>query len=167
MSCRSAWRSRSPRARGQAPAPPVEARKVPEALNFANGLFRERRYELAAQEYERFLSKAEPGPDADDARFGLASARLFLGKYKDARQAFEAFLASAPGDHPNAAAAVFRVGETAYLLGDLPAARASLEKYLAENPGHRHEEAAWSHLGDVALRLDDVPPWRVGRTKRS
>ena len=51
----------------------------------------------------------------------------------------------------------FRAGETAYLLGDLPAARSSLEKFVAENPGHRHEEAAWSHLGDVSLRLDDLP----------
>lgn len=152
-------------ARGQAPANPAEARRVPEALNFANGLFRDRRYDLAAQEYDDFLKTAKPGPDADDARFGLASARLFLGRYKEAKAAFEAFLASAPPDHPNAAAALFRVGETAYLLGDLPAAKASLEKYLADHPGHRHEEAAWSHLGDVSLRLKDLPRARQAYEK--
>ena len=155
-------------AHGQAPAnpsPSAESRKIPEALNFANGLFRDRRYDLAAQEYEDFLKAARPGPDADDARFGLASARLFLGKYKDAKPAFEAFLQSAPKGHPNASAALFRVGETAYLLGDLPAAKSALEKYLAENPGHRHEEAAWSHLGDVSLRLKDLPRAREAYEK--
>ncbi len=147
------------------PAPSAEARRVPEALNFANGLFRDRRYDLAAEEYEGFLKTAQAGPDADDARFGLANARLFLGRYKEARQAFEAFLKAAPKDHPNASTALFRVGETAYLLGDLPAARASLEKFLAENPGHRHEETAWSHAGDVALRLDDLPRARQAYEK--
>ncbi|HEY2158551.1 MAG TPA: tetratricopeptide repeat protein, partial [Isosphaeraceae bacterium] len=149
-------------ASGQAPGTPVPAplagaRQVPEALNFANGLFRDRRYDLAAEEYEGFLRTTQAGPDADDARFGLANARLFLGRYKEARQAFEAFLKAAPKGHPNASTALFRVGETAYLLGDLPAAQASLEKFLAENPGHRHEETAWSHAGDVALRLEDLP----------
>ncbi len=143
-------------ASAQAPGAP-EARRVPDALNFANGLFRDRRYDLAAEEYEGFLRTTQAGPDADDARFGLASARLFLGRYKEARQAFEAFLRSAPKDHPSAPTALFRVGETAYLLGDLSAAQSSLEKFLAENPGHRHEETAWSHAGDVALRLDDLP----------
>src|SRR5439155_22791385 len=100
---------------GAAAAP---ARQVPEAMNFANGLFRERRYEMAAEEYERFLKGAKPGPDADEARFGLAHARLFQGRYDQARRQFEEFLKAAP-DHPNAATAWYRVGETAYMLGDL------------------------------------------------
>ncbi len=142
--------------RGQAPAEPqAGARRLPDALNFANGLYRDRRYDLAAEEYQNFLKAAPPGPDATDARFGLASARLSLGRYKEARQDFEAFLKVAPANHPNVAAATFRVGETAYLLGDLPAARASLERFVAANPGHRNEETAWSHLGDVLYRLDD------------
>src|SRR5262249_39155704 len=98
------------------------ARQVPESLNFANGLFRDRRYEMAADEYERFLKGAKPGPDADEARFGLANARLFQGRYDQARRQFEEFLKAAPR-HANAATAGYRVGETAYMLGDLPAAR--------------------------------------------
>ncbi len=67
-------------------------------------------------------STAKPGPDAADARFGLANARLFQGEYARAREQFEAFLKQA-ADHPNAPTAWYRVGETAYMLGDLPAAR--------------------------------------------
>jgi len=147
----------------QAPAesrPQAAARRIPDALNFANGLYRDRRYDLAAEEYQGFLKSAPAGPDADDARFGLANSRLFLQRYKEARQDFEAFLAAAPADHPNAGTATFRVGETAYLLGDLPAARGALERFLAANPGHRYEETAWSHLGGICLRLDDLPKAR-------
>src|SRR5690242_2829492 len=74
----------------------TEARQVPEALNFANGLLRDRRYDLAAEEYEKFLKTDPPAGDEADARFGLATARLYLGRYKEARAQFEAFLEKAP-----------------------------------------------------------------------
>jgi TolA-binding protein len=146
------------RATDSPPAPGTSApgRQVPEALNFANGLFRDRRYEMAAEEYERFLKGAKPGPDADDARFGLANARLFQGRYDQARRQFEEFLKAAP-THANAPTALYRLGETAYMLGDLGGARQPLEKFTAENPGHRHLETAWPYLGDVCLKLGDLP----------
>ncbi len=139
---------------------PAEARRpVAEGLDFANGLYRNRRYDLAAEEYERFLRSARPGPEADmaDAWFGLGNARLFLGKYKEARQAFEAFVKLAP-DHPGAATGRYRIGETAYVLGDLAEARRSLEAYAAGTSGdRRYAQAAWSHLGDIASRQADLP----------
>src|SRR5262249_45324373 len=131
-----AWAQNPPGREPQGAAAAGE-RQVPEALNFANGLFRDRRYEMAAEEYERFLKGARPGPDADEARFGLANARLFQGRYDQARKSFEEFLKAAP-NHPNASTALYRLGETAYMLGDLRAARPALEKFTAENPGHRH-----------------------------
>lgn len=131
------------------------ARRVPEALNFANGLFRERRYELAAQEYERFLREAKPGPEADEALFGLANARLFQAEYSKARGRFEEFLKQAP-EHPNAGTAWYRVGETSYMLGDLPAARRAFEAFTTRYPAHKHLDTAWPYLGDVCLRIGDV-----------
>jgi TolA-binding protein len=150
----------------QAPtAPQAGARRVPDALNFANGLYRDRRYDLAADEYRAFLKTAPPGLDADDARFGLGNALLFLGRYKEARPAFEAFLKDAPANHPNVGTATFRVGETAYLLGDLAAARQALEAFVAANAGHRYEETAWSHLAGVYYRLEDLPRSRQAYQK--
>jgi TolA-binding protein len=143
------------------PAPAQEARPAAgrdrgaERLDFANRLLRDRRYDLAADEYETALRALPPGPQAAAARYGLANARLFLGQYKEAREVFEAFLQAAPED-PNAATAWFRVGETAYMLGDLPAARAALEKYTTAYPQHRHAETAWPYLGDVCFRLNDL-----------
>jgi TolA-binding protein len=162
----------APAAHGQAPTPnPINStpanradapRAVPETLAFANSLYRERRYDLAAEQYELFLKQAKPGadPDAADARFGLGNARLFLGQYKEARQAFEEFARLAP-DHPNAPTARYRSGETAYVLNDLPAARRYLEAYTASGPAdRRYLQPAWSHLGEVDYRLGDLPAAR-------
>lgn len=147
-----------------APAQQAEPRRIPESLNFANGLFRERRYELAAEEYEKFLETARPGPFANEARFGLGSARLFLSQYPKARTQFEEFLKAAP-DHPNAPTAWYRIGEAAYVLGDLPAARKALETYTSRYPKHRFNDSAWPYLGDVCFRLGDLPRAREAYEK--
>ena len=147
-------------AQGQGPSGDPTAprpRRVPELLNFANGLFRDRRYVMAAEEYERFLKAARPGPDADEARFGLANARLFQGQYDLARRQFEEFLQTAP-HHRNAQTAWFRIGETAYMLGDLPAARRALETFTGQvgTTKNAYLEIAWPYLGDVRLRMGDL-----------
>ena len=147
----------APASQAQAPAAPP-SRRVPEALNFANGLFRERRYELAAQEYKRFLKTAKPGPDAAEARFGLGNARLFQGEYAKARAVRG--IPPIRADHPNTATAVYRVGETAYMLGDLPAARKAFETFTNAYPDHKHADTAWPYLGDVCLRTGDLPAAR-------
>ncbi len=148
----------APPAQGQGPGP---ARPLPEGLNFANGLYRNRQYGLAAEEYERFLgAKGVAEIDAADAWFGLGNARLWLGKYQEARQAFEAFVKLAP-DHPSAATGRYRVGETSYVLNDLPEARRSLEAYVAGGSGERrYLQPAWTHLGDIATRMDHLPAAR-------
>ena len=153
--------SARPPASRPAGTPPATRRgaHVPEDLNFANGLFRDRRFGMAAGEYERFLKDAPPGSFANEGRFGLASARLFQGQYEKARRHFEEFLKDAP-DHPKASIAWYRVGETAYMLGDLPAARQSLEAYTTNYPKHQYLDTAWPYLGDVCFRLGDLPKAR-------
>lgn len=146
------------------PAPPAAgaARPAADALGFANKLYRERRYDLAAEEYEQVLRAAQGGTTeatADEvagAWFGLGNARLSLQRYKEARQAFEGFLKAAP-DHPNALLARYRVGEAAYVLGDLPEAKRSLEAYLAGGGGDaRFVAASWVLLGDIAVKSSDL-----------
>lgn len=131
-----------------------------ETLDFAHKLLRDRRYDLAAAEYRSYLETSPVGePRAAEARYGLATSLLFLGRYAEAKDAFERFLKDAP-EHPNAATARFRVGETAYMLGDMPAAREALERYTAEEKGHHHLATAWPYLGDVCLRMGDLPAAR-------
>jgi cellulose synthase operon protein C len=130
------------------------SRRIPDELNFAHGLFRQCKFDLAAEEYQRFLDKGPSGSDADDARFGLASAHLFQGRYKEARRDFEDFLARAPR-HARARTAWYRVGELSYMLGDLPRARKALETFVKGPSSHPNLETAWTYLGDVCLGLED------------
>ena len=143
------------------PAEPTQAkRRVPEGLNFANGLFQQRKFDLAAEEYRRFLDSGPTAPDATDARFGLANALLFQGRYKEARRTFEDFLEKAP-NHARARTAWYRLGELAYMLGDLPAARKALEVFVQGGLRHTNLETAWTYLGDVCLGLEDLPAARI------
>jgi cellulose synthase operon protein C len=138
----------------------TRARQVPEGLSYANGLYHDHRFRMAAEEYERFLKGARPGPFADEARLGLASARFFQGQYDEARRNFEAFLKMAP-NHPKAPIAWYRIGETAYMLGDLPTARKALETYTSNYPKHLYLDTAWPYLGDVCFGLGDLPKARA------
>ena len=138
---------------------------VADSLNFANGLYRNRQYDLAAEEYERVLRAAQAGTETSNAQlaaawFGLGHSRLLLHKYEDARRAFEGFIQTAP-NHPNAPLARYWIGEAAYVLGDLPAARRSLQTYTADGAGDRRFlPAAWTILGDIATRSSDLPAAR-------
>jgi TolA-binding protein len=141
------------------PAP--SARRVPDALKFANGLLRERKYDLAAEEYERYLTAGASGLDRDDARFGLANARLYQARYAEARQAFDDFLKGAgPGDS-RLLSARYRLGELSYLLGELAAARRALEAFTAATADHRGLELAWTYLGDTCFGLHDFAQARI------
>ena len=140
--------------------PSSSARRLPDALKFANGLLRQKKYDLAAEEYERFTRSGAKGKDLDDAQFGLANARLYQGNFREARQAFDEFLKAAPED-PRRLTARYRLGELAYLLGDLPAARQSLEQFRAATSDHAGLEMALTYLGDTYFSLQDFTKARA------
>lgn len=129
-------------------------RVVPEELNFAAGLYQQRRYDLAAEEYQKFLARNPNGQDAADALYGLAGSKLMISQYEDARAAYREFLKRAPGD-PRSADVLYRVGETSALLGDLKVAKQSLEDFTRRTPKHRFTQAAWVNLGEVDYKLGE------------
>lgn len=135
---------------------PSSSRPASESLNFANGLFQKRNFELAAEEYERVLKSHPSVDEANDARFGLANARLFQQRYQEAQQTLRKFLADAP-DHRRARSAWYRLGEVSYLLGDLAESRRALERFTEGDATHPNLETAWTYLGDVCFALKDLP----------
>ncbi len=131
-----------------------------DSLRFANGLLRQKKFDLAAQEYERVLKAGATGAERDDARFGLGNAWLSVGRYREARGAFDDFLKEAPKDS-RALSARFRLGELSYLLGDLTAARGALEAFTGAKIDHPSLELAWTYLGDTCFGLEDLPGAKV------
>ena len=111
-----------------------------DSLRFANGLMRQKKFELAAQEYQRVLNSGATGALRNDARFGLGGAWLSSGRFREARGAFGDFLKDAPDD-PRSGSARFRVGELSYLLGDLPAARGRSRH--SQKPGPITRRSSW------------------------
>jgi TolA-binding protein len=150
----------SERLEEDSPGGPATPRRVPDALKFANGLLRQKKYDLAAEEYERFAKSGAKGRDLDDARFGLATARLYEGNFKESSRAFDEFIKSAPHDARKLTAR-YRLGELAYLLGDLAAARRSLEEFSAATSDHAGLEMALTYLGDTCFGLQDFAPAKV------
>jgi cellulose synthase operon protein C len=140
--------------------PSSSARRLPDALKFANGLLRQKKYDLAAEEFERFANSGARGSDLDDARFGLANARLYQGNFRESWQAFDSFLKGAPED-PRRLTARYRLGELAYLLGNLAEARRSLEEFTAATSDHPGLEMALTYLGDACFGLQDLPHARA------
>jgi cellulose synthase operon protein C len=138
----------------------VATRRDPDSLKFANGLFRQRKFDLAADEYERFLKSGPTGRELNDARFGLANSRLYQERYREARQLFADFLQAAVDD-PRALTARYRVGELSYLLGDMTAARQALEAFTRAKANHPALEMAWTYLGDACFGMKDMPGARL------
>lgn len=138
---------------------PAMAQNQSENLRFANGLYQQRRYDLAADEYQKFLTdqRENKTDDVFNANYALATCRLFLGQYAEARKSFEDFLKIAPAEHVNTPSAMFRVGETSYLMGDLKKANEALSLYLAKAPqDHAQRDSALVYAGDVSLRLEET-----------
>ncbi len=131
-----------------------------ESLRFAHGLMEQRRYDLAANEYDRLLASTKDAAARADARFGLAGARLYQGRYRDSKVAFLAFLNDAPADR-RARTARYRLGELSYLLGEYAEARRWLETFTAAKEPHAGLEMAWTYLGDSCFSLDDFKAART------
>ena len=134
----------------------LPAQNPGEDLKFANGLFQQRRYDLAAEEYRKFLdaNAKSTAPEVASATYALATCKLFLGQYAEARKAFEDFLLLDP-DNPNVASARFRVGETSYLLGDVEKGAKALKQYLDDAPAdHPQRDSALVYAGDLSLRQE-------------
>ena len=129
-------------------------RTVSDSLRFANGLLRQKKFDLAAQEYDRVL-KADPrDAERNDARFGLGTAWLGLGRYRDVR----ARLTNSEGSTHDP-----RVTRPVSLRRNVVSARRStnsssgVEAFTSAKTNHQSLELAWTYLGDTCFGLEDLP----------
>lgn len=123
-------------------------------LKFASGLYAQRRYDLAAEEYERLL-KSNPAEEVSaDALFGLANCKLMLARYQEARDLFRSFAKRHETDirSPDA---IYRIGECSALLGETEPAREALADFAKRFPKHKFYDAALVNWGDVDFKRGD------------
>ena len=80
-----------------------------------------------------------------------------MGRYREARGAFDDFLRQCP-KITRAFSAGFVWESFRICLAILPAARKALEAFTsAYRPSHPSLELAWTYLGDTCFGLEDLP----------
>ena len=121
----------------------------------AAGLYSQKDWDLAAEEFEAFLNDHPQHPKYDTAVFFLAETLLQLEKFQQAAVYFSRYLDAYP-DGKHARPALFRVGEAAYLVSDHGQARRQLGRFLAKYPGDRLNAYTLAYLGNTALADDDL-----------
>jgi cellulose synthase operon protein C len=114
------------------------------------------RWQLAADEFTRFLRQYPEHSQAASALFFRAEALVQQGKHAEARKGYLDFAEREP-DHRFAPQARFRAAEAVYLAGNARAARTELEKFLADHPGSALKVYAQKYLAELALAARDGP----------
>ncbi len=133
------------------PAQFALADKASDEFQLAIGLYKQNRWELATETFQKYLKEYPTHADVPLAKFYLGLTLVNQQKYKEARQVLRDFAKQYPKDK-NLPDALYRIGECSYLLDDLEAAEKEFTEFLKLYPNHDLEEWAYPYFGDVMLR---------------
>ena len=123
-------------------------------LEFAHGLYRQQRYSLAVEEYEKFLKARGSGPTAIEAQFYLAESLLQLGKDSRSLRLYESVVATKAGADPGLRlTAMLRVGQLRFGQGKYREASVALERFLRDGPNAEQVADATLMLGESQREL--------------
>ncbi|MFL6542148.1 MAG: tetratricopeptide repeat protein [Chthoniobacterales bacterium] len=114
-------------------APPSEEQDADKRqLEYANGLFARKMYDLAAPEYEKFLGQYPNAGGRPGAAFHLGECYYSLGKKGAARTSFQTVV-DQYGDSDFAGPAAYRLAETAFTQKDYATALPLFHKSAAKS----------------------------------
>lgn len=136
-------------------AMPAQDRDEPATREYlaANGLLNRGHYDLAAEEYERFLKEHASHPKAPFAKYGLAVAYVRLGRHEDAVGALETL--QHLRDFEFAAEAQLLLGQSHLTLGQYADAGPPLERVLRDHATHDLADDAAALLIEALYRSED------------
>jgi TolA-binding protein len=120
-----------PNAETEAPAPEPEASDRRQ-LDYANGLFSRKLYDLAAPEYEKFLGQYPGAPGRSSAYFYLGECYRALNKAGAARTSFQSVLDNY-GESEFAGPAAYGIAEILFTQKDFAGALALFHKASAKS----------------------------------
>lgn len=122
-------RSEDANTEGPPPEPEASDRRQ---LDYANGLFSRKLYDLAAPEYEKFLGQFPGAPGRSSAYFYLAECYRALNKTSAARSSFQSVLDNY-GDSEFAGPAAYGIAEILFNQKDFGGALALFHKASAKS----------------------------------
>ncbi len=134
---------------------PLQAADALDDYNVAVAMFKQSRWNQAAEQFRAFLKEHEKHEKAPLARLYLGLTLIENKDFREAREVLRKFAAE-NRQNPNISQANYRIGECSYLMGDLQAARTELEGFVRDYPNDPLREHALPYLGDAQLRLNDA-----------
>ena len=134
---------------------PCLADEADDQYAIAAGHYARGRWQLAAEEFEVYLSKHPTHAKVNQARFLLGESLLQLGRTEQAVSQFQAYLAAEPqGEFSRQSR--FRIAEAAFLAGSHAQAAPLLEQFVKQYPEDRLLAYALAYLGEVCLARGDA-----------
>lgn len=133
----------------------LRADEATDDYNFAAGLYKNEKWVLAEEAFQKFLSKHGKHQRVPLARYYLGLTQRENKKLKEARATLRSFVADYAASD-NAAHAQFIVGECSYGLDEYEPAVSeflAFEKVIQSNPKIPEYEIALTYLGDSYRRL--------------
>ncbi len=127
------------------------ADKASDEFQLAIGLYKQNRWELATETFQKYLKNYPTHANVPLAKFYLGLTLVNQQKYKEARDVLRDYRKQYP-KNKNLPDALYRIGECSYLLDDLEAAEKEFTEFLKLYPKHALEEWAYPYFGDVVLR---------------
>jgi TolA-binding protein len=119
--------------------------------NLAVGLYKQKRWDLSADSFRKFVEKYPGHEKVPLARLYLGLTLVNADKFAEARDVLRGYLKDYPQSR-NAVDAMYRIAECSYLLDDLKTAEAEFQGFLSKAPKHELAEWAAPYLGDSQLR---------------
>ncbi len=133
-------------------AGPARADEATDQYNVASGFFKINRFDLAAEEYEKFLKTYAKHEQVPEALYFLGESYYQLNKLEEARKNFREVVAKFANSR-NYYYALYRVGDTSHLLGDTKSAQQALTEFVGKRPDDTLLEFALPNLGRVQLQV--------------
>ena len=121
--------------------------------NLAIGLYKQQRWELAADSFRKFVTANPQHDKTANARLYLGLSLVNLEKYSDARTTLRGYVKDYPTSR-NIPDAMYRIAECSYLLDDLETAEGEFHAFMKAYPSHDLMEWARPYLGDAQLRIN-------------
>ena len=121
----------------------------------AAGHYNQKRWKLAAEEFQRFLTDYPTHAKAHRSLFYLAESQVQLRQFDDAAAGFREFIRRAPDDSL-VRKALFRAGEASFLAGRFDDAERDLNEFLRNSGDDPLGGFALPYLGDIAAGRHDV-----------
>ena len=136
------------------PVPKIQADDGLDDYNHAVGLYKQRRWSLAADTFQEFLKDHKKHVKVPYARLYLGLTLINLEKYKDARKVLRSYVKDYQKSK-NLTDALYRVAECSYMLDDVKAAETEFLEFLKK--AKKDEplfEWALPYLADCHLKLN-------------